>query len=89
MKDSYLGLLALGEGHYIPLEEVALIAPISALESMGSTKVVNMARRRKPLTIILTRSEHILLSDLTPDDLAARYAQARLALAGTAQQEES
>ena len=71
------GLLTLGSGHFVPVQEVTLIAPIEAIEDIDHEKAVDTTCRRKPRTVIFTRSDRTILCHLTPDEVAERYAKAR------------
>ena len=74
------GLLTLGGGYFVPVQEVTLIAPIEAAENIDQDRAVDATCRRKPRTAIFTRSSRVIISHLAPDEVAERCASAIQAL---------
>jgi len=79
------GLVVLGGGYFVPVEEVALIAPIE--EAGDVDGAVDATLHRKPKTAIFTRSGRAIVSYLNPDVVAGRYEKARLSLVARAEDE--
>ena len=78
-KSVHAGLLTLDGGYFVPVEEVTLIVPASAVEDAEKADV-DATFRSGPRTVVLTRSGRLIASHLDPDLVASRYEKARLAL---------
>jgi regulator of extracellular matrix RemA (YlzA/DUF370 family) len=74
--DVHRGLLTLGEGYFVPLQEIELILPAQAADDLKPDNTVDATFRRRARSAIWTRSGKVILSHLSPDTIAEQYAAA-------------
>jgi regulator of extracellular matrix RemA (YlzA/DUF370 family) len=83
------GMINLGFGNFVPAERVVAVinpdsSPMRRLrgEARDSQRLVDATQGRRTKAIVVTDSNHVILSSVTAETLAQRYNAARLPLGG-------